>query len=143
MDQLQILHISDLHISTDDKFDRNVVLNPMLERLGEDRREGFNPELVVVTGDIAYSGIKEEYELAKPFFDDLLKVLDLPDQRLLMVPGNHDVNREIYRPGDIPSYNEMKDLNKELKDYLDDLLKGMDNYYSFIETQQVTMGSNL
>ena len=33
--QLQILHLSDLHIDTDNNFDRSLVLDPLIERVNE------------------------------------------------------------------------------------------------------------
>ena len=35
----QILHISDLHVSTDKEFDRKVVLDPLLDRVRKDRQQ--------------------------------------------------------------------------------------------------------
>lgn len=94
--QFQILHISDLHIndSTDETFDRKVVLDPLIKRITQDLQNGFRPEILAVTGDIAFKGVAREYALAKQFFDDLLSVLKLGQDRLFIVPGNHDVNRK-------------------------------------------------
>ena len=132
---LQILHISDLHITDDpaEQFDRSVVLDPLIDRGREDRKNGFQPEIVAVTGDIAYKGVTAEYELAGDFFSDLLSSLGLSDDRLFVVPGNHDVNRKKYRPTEQLSYNDMGELNAELENYRDDLLKGMSDYFSFVE----------
>ena len=55
-DQLEILHISDLHISAKDSFGRNTVLGALIDRVKKDRKEGLLPEIVVVTGDIAKTG---------------------------------------------------------------------------------------
>ena len=78
----QLLHISDLHIkdSKEEKFDRGVVLDPLIKRVKEDRKNGLRPEIVVVTGDVAFKGITSEYNLAKDFFDDLLGAMELPDK---------------------------------------------------------------
>ena len=135
MSILQILHISDPHINTKECFDRSVVLDPLIERVETDMRSGFKPEIVVVTGDIAATGIKDEYELAEKFFKDLRSALELPAERLFIVPGNHDVDRKRYRPTDIPSYDDMKELNDELEteEYRTDLLKGMEEYFKFVE----------
>ncbi|MCP4622529.1 MAG: hypothetical protein GY850_03245, partial [bacterium] len=51
---LQILHISDLHIKEKEHFDRTLVLDPLIERVRKDKKQGLGPELVVVTGDIVY-----------------------------------------------------------------------------------------
>jgi len=134
---LQILHLSDLHISAKDSFDRSLVLDPLIERVRHDRDNGLIPEIVIVSGDIAFRGIAEEYTLAKQFFDDLLEALGLNKERLFMVPGNHDVNRKKYRPSDIPRYENMRELNEELEnpDFRANLLKGMDAYFSFTASE--------
>jgi predicted phosphodiesterase len=134
----RLLHISDLHIkdSEEDKFDRGVVLDPLIERVKEDRERGLRPEIVVVTGDVAFQGIESEYKLAKKFFSDLLGAMELSDKKLFIVPGNHDVNRKKYpKSVGIPVYKNMSELNKEIEDEDDRsfLLAGMEGYFTFIE----------
>ncbi len=93
MQTFQILHISDIHVKGTKDFDRSVVLDPFLKRIEKDLSKGFNPEIVIVTGDIAYSGLKTEYEPAKGFFDGLLDALRLRPERLFIVLGNpYDVS---------------------------------------------------
>ncbi|MCP4119799.1 MAG: hypothetical protein GY737_31250 [Desulfobacteraceae bacterium] len=104
--RFQILHISDLHISTRDTFDLSVVLDPLIERVEEDRDNGISPEIVVVTGNVAYQGIEAEYEEARKFLDKLLYALGLERERLFIVPGNHDVNRKKYPPSVVPAYKK-------------------------------------
>ena len=102
MSTLTWLHLSDLHFrSGDDRaWDRNVVLRPLLidikERMAADY---LRPDLILVSGDIAFSGQPVEYVLAKQFFDELLKVTGLPKDRLFVVPGNHDVDRKAISRG--------------------------------------------
>ena len=135
MSTFQILHLSDLHVSSQGNFDWSVVLDPLISRVEVDINAGFKPEIVVVTGDIANAGVNAEYELAKNVFDDLLKSLKLSQDKLFIVPGNHDVNQKKYRPNDIPAYETMEALNGELEkeEYRSDLFKGMVDYFSFIE----------
>jgi formylglycine-generating enzyme required for sulfatase activity/predicted MPP superfamily phosphohydrolase/archaellum biogenesis ATPase FlaH len=134
--QFQILHISDLHIDEKDNFDRSVVLNSLIDKVKDDLEQGFKPEIVVVTGDIASKGLAAEYDLAKTFFDKLIESLGIDETGIFMVPGNHDVNRKKYRKSDVPVYENMRDLNEELEnpEYRADLLKGMDDYFSFVES---------
>jgi len=134
-DQFRILHISDLHIRDGEDFDRSVVLDPLILRIEKDQKKGVKPEIVVVSGDIAFKGVEKEYDLAKKFFDELLASLNLGKDKIFIVPGNHDVNRKLYRPNDVPAYKNMRDLNVELENshYRSDLLKGMSDYFSFIK----------
>ncbi len=75
-DQLDILHVSDLHISLKDTFGRETVLGALVDRVKKDRKNGLQPEIVVVTGDIAKTGMQEEYTLAANFFNALLAALE-------------------------------------------------------------------
>ena len=70
--KFQILHISDLHVSEKGNFNRSIVLDPLIDRVKLDRNKDFKPEIVAVTGDIAFSGKQVEYELAGQFFRDLI-----------------------------------------------------------------------
>jgi 3',5'-cyclic AMP phosphodiesterase CpdA len=90
MSTITWLHISHLHLRPPKPpepgplpYDVNVVLrsflNDVAKRIEED---GLRPDFIAVTGDVAFSGKAEEYELARRFFDDLLGVTGLGKERL-------------------------------------------------------------
>ena len=87
------LHISDFHFRAGDPYDRDVVLRALVTSVKDFRDRGRKPDLIFATGDVAYSGEQEEYQLATKFFDDLLKAAGLTRKYLFVVPGNHDVDR--------------------------------------------------
>ena len=87
------LHISDLHFKEGDPYDRDKVLTALLRSLTAFARQGWRPDLIFVTGDIAYGGKAPEYQLASAFFDKLLQDTRLGRDKLFVVPGNHDVDR--------------------------------------------------
>lgn len=92
------LHVSDFHLRGGDSYDRDVVLKALVESVRRYRLEGRPlriPDLIFATGDVAYSGKAAEYVLATKFFDDLLKAAKLEKCRLYVVPGNHDVDRDL------------------------------------------------
>jgi hypothetical protein len=93
---LRILHISDFQFgdpaTTEEAFQsEKVIANNLIN-------EEKTPDFIVVTGDIAYSGAPSEYEKATNWVEKaLLKRLwsqgmSVDRERLLVVPGNHDVN---------------------------------------------------
>jgi serine/threonine protein kinase/predicted MPP superfamily phosphohydrolase len=100
MSAITWLHLSDLQFSTSRTYDTNVVLRALLRDI-EKRLEWYSlqPDLIAVTGDIAFSGKPVEYGLAQEFFDELLETTSLSKARLFLVPGNHDVDRELISPG--------------------------------------------
>lgn len=89
--KVSILHLSDIHFSVTKD-------NPILNRTEAIAKAVSSHPcgdtiIIVVTGDIAFSGRKEEYDIAASFFEDLqLKIYQrtnvLPS--LVIVPGNHD-----------------------------------------------------
>jgi hypothetical protein len=95
------LHLSDLHFKRSDVGDRREVLEEFWKDISVHVRNGLRPDFIVVTGDIAYSGHDEEYDLArKHFFKPLLECTDRKKAELFVVPGNHDVD-----------WGKLKDLN--------------------------------
>ncbi|WP_440901237.1 trypsin-like peptidase domain-containing protein [Actinosynnema sp.] len=52
------------------------------------------PDLLVVAGDLTEQGGKAEFAQAFRLLADLAEDLDLPRDRVLVVPGAHDVNRK-------------------------------------------------
>lgn len=50
------------------------------------------PDLLFLTGDIAFSGKKEEYDLAEDFVRKLCSGLKIESGRLCVIPGNHDID---------------------------------------------------
>ncbi len=118
---LRIHHLSDLHfgqhtaMSVDDKTDgsplanmagQKAVRDEYLGFVGKLKAQGTAPHLVVVSGDIGERGESNEYVEAKNFFEELRKLLadDLqldPDApRILLVGGNHDVERKTAQDAD-------------------------------------------
>jgi len=137
----QILHISDLHFDPKEAVNQDIALKSLIDRVIKDRdKHKFNPDMIAVTGDITLKGQKKGYDEAKKFFKKLLAELDLKPERLFIVPGNHDLDRDVYIPGTEPRYFEMETLNKVLKNpkQSDSLFEGLDNYFNFIKESGYT-----
>ncbi len=89
------LHLSDIHFHDSSTYNENVVLRKLLWDVKEViDRKSLHPDIILFTGDLAYSGKASQYKAAGNFFDELLSITDLPRSRLFMVPGNHDVDWE-------------------------------------------------
>ena len=58
-------------------------------------KEQLQPDVIFFTGDLAFSGKTEEYDLAATWLDKVLCTCGLSGRRdsIFIVPGNHDVNR--------------------------------------------------
>ena len=83
------LHISDLHFQSEgDLFSQDQVCDALLRSIQEAVSDGTHaPTLAMITGDIAYSGKKEEYEKAASFFDRLVSSANIERSSVFFVPG--------------------------------------------------------
>ncbi len=89
------LHLSDFHFAALERWDRRKTLKALLRHAERLRADGLAPDFVFVTGDVAGSGKRKEYEQAERFFTELAKTLGIePNDAFFFVPGNHDVDRD-------------------------------------------------
>jgi predicted MPP superfamily phosphohydrolase len=99
--QLRWLHLSDLHFHGDEDWDHRTVIKALLRQAETLKDDGLAPDLVFITGDVAWKGKRGEYEQAQRFLTQLGKVLELdPRESFFIVPGNHDVDRDAIGPMD-------------------------------------------
>lgn len=92
------LHLSDFHIGTDDYGQRSLFME-ILDHVRQQKKDAFVPDLIFITGDVAYNGKSAQY---KVFVSDFLLPLneilgDKKHSHTFVVPGNHDVFRETHK----------------------------------------------
>ena len=92
---LRWLHLSDFHLKKKDKWSQDIVLESLLRDISKRYSGPDSLDFIFITGDLAFSGQAEEYILVEEFLEQLLAVTKVPRDRLMMVPGNHDINRDI------------------------------------------------
>lgn len=97
---LLILHLSDMHFGKKNNYTQDNI-NAIVNSLHESMR-GIDHILVIVSGDLAFSGQKGECMQVGRFLHALKAAITqryhTSDIRVAMVPGNHDVD---YRKGDL------------------------------------------
>jgi WD40 repeat protein/3',5'-cyclic AMP phosphodiesterase CpdA len=104
-DSVTLLHVSDMQFGRNHRFGRLGALDPdasfdtLLQRLTDDlevlkKEPGLTPQIVVVSGDLAELGLPKEFEDARQFLMKLTEFLGLGRERVVIVPGNHDINRK-------------------------------------------------
>lgn len=92
------LHLSDIHFEDDTgphAASQDRVKQAFLEDLPEVlRADELVPDAVFVTGDIAQRAQAAEYDKAWDFLGQLKAQLPKPAAPIMLVPGNHDVQRD-------------------------------------------------
>ena len=59
---IRLLHLSDVHFSEGKRWDADPVLRALAGFIRTQVGAGLAPDLVVITGDLAFSGKPEEYQ---------------------------------------------------------------------------------
>jgi tetratricopeptide (TPR) repeat protein len=104
--RVRVFHISDLHMRSVDGPQRDrarleagfrwrVLGERWTVNLAELRRDGVPFDLVAFTGDLGDWGNPTDYPRALTFLKQTCTALDVPLERLFVVPGNHDIARGI------------------------------------------------
>ena len=95
---VRFLHLSDFHLkgagNPVEEFNQDHVTRSLAEKVESLVAEGEAFDFVVVTGDLAFGGKEQDYAVVKVMCERVLKAAGLAADRLFLVPGNHDVDRE-------------------------------------------------
>lgn len=92
------VHVSDIHFGQE-KDHRVHIHHDVKQQLIADAQEvvsklaGGTAHGILVTGDIAHSGVKAEYDAAARWLDELAASIGVEISCVQMVPGNHDLDR--------------------------------------------------
>lgn len=110
--RLTWLHLSDLHARVGDgaHFQDEVTSSFVddLPRLLDEWE--LQPDIVFMSGDVAFSGKADEYRAARVFLEKVVAALPTV-RRLFVVPGNHDVTWGAVDP------RRDEELDEELRDH--------------------------
>lgn len=104
---VQILHISDIH-----RAPRSPISNvSLLGKLRLDINNNYNyynenilprdvpglnsPDLIIVSGDLTQTGAEDEFSVALEFLEGISGLVNNDRSRVIIVPGNHDLNWSI------------------------------------------------
>jgi len=96
MNKFSWLLISDLHLKSDyATWNQSVVLRDLVRDIQNRTDDHPTVKFIIVSGDLAHGGKHEEYDRVESFLDDLVSAVQLSRSDVFVVPGNHDIDREI------------------------------------------------
>ena len=90
MDKIHWLHLSDIHLNKRD-VDSRRMRNRLLDYMKE---LGTQIDYIFITGDLRYAPMGEFAADTVDYINELLSVTNLTVDRLFIVPGNHDIERD-------------------------------------------------
>lgn len=110
---LVFLHLSDIHFNKKwhDHYELDRDLRDQLENDVSDMRGNFaRVRGILVSGDVAFGGKKEEYLIALEWLKRLCEIAGCREQDVWCVPGNHDVDRAVYEESQL-----LRDIHDRLR----------------------------
>lgn len=131
MSEMVVLHVSDLHFGIEnDKSEKTKyvrlrqreMIESLIRTIKNVSKEfpDWKPNVIAISGDIAWSGKKEEYHLYKKnFVVPICEALEISEKYIITCPGNHDIIRERvkrisrYQRGASGKDLDVPDLNRE------------------------------
>src|SRR6218665_2736629 len=103
-ESVAFVHLSDIHFGQE-KNGFVHINDDIKEQLIEDVRTvvmdlpNRKAAGILVTGDLAFSGKKSEYDLAGAWLDRLTAAAGCDRTAVMMVPGNHDIDLSTIKRG--------------------------------------------
>jgi predicted phosphodiesterase len=137
------LHLSDWHEGAEreqNRFDRDIVFNHLIEDLKA--RDKLDPNLskidfIIFSGDVAFSGQSEQYAKAwDKFFQKILDATGLNSEKLFIIPGNHDINRDTLSDANFQQNFSLTLDRLEVNNWLSDGSKRTNFFKPFTEFKQ-------
>lgn len=110
---LSFLHLSDIHFRSGRIGDAHDIDNDVRNELERDLRfflaeTGRTLDGIIISGDIAFAGKPDEYDYARSWIQRICELADCPTSRVMMTPGNHDVDRDAID-------GEVEDLHQSIR----------------------------
>lgn len=147
--KLGILHLSDIHIAK--PTDGSLLITDNIAKASYELAHRSDSFIILITGDIAFSGKSSEYLLAKEFINRIKTKIHAETARsvdVIVTPGNHDC---ILKPADrirsIIIEQVVQDEKKATESSIVELCtKVQDDFFSFrseVETLQPVFSDRL
>ncbi|MCP4352328.1 MAG: hypothetical protein GY795_43270 [Desulfobacterales bacterium] len=89
METFSWLHLADLNLK--ESYDANFMSLSIIEDI---KKVKLKPNLIFITGDLTYSGKKEQFDIFNKFLHTLSEATEVKLDKIFTVPGNHDINRQ-------------------------------------------------
>jgi len=118
---LRILHLSDIHFGQVKKGERirhDDVRDQLVADLAGLLDDSKSLDLILINGDIGYSGKKSEYDDAVAWLDRLITVGRCDETAVLAIPGNHDVDIDLIGKGGRLVHTELRNTRPNIVQYL-------------------------
>lgn len=91
MRKISIVHIADIHARENEDIELSKRVDALIADI---RKMSIFPDVLVVSGDLAFSGKETEYSIVeRNMLGKITAKLNVPPERIVLCIGNHDIER--------------------------------------------------
>jgi len=110
MSVINILHISDFHDQGEKAFDQRIVLETFLSDI---EKSGDDIDIIIFSGDLVQAGTSKDIfeQSINTLINKTADYLKVSASNIFLVPGNHDINRDVVREKDYVELGLRQSLN--------------------------------
>lgn len=102
---IKIIHISDIHFSSESLSLQPIdIKQPLIDLINENVQEG-DLAFLILSGDITFAANQNGYDQGKIFFNEIVQNTKIERKNIITCPGNHDIVNNTFNNFDIFSYN--------------------------------------
>ena len=138
------LHLSDIHIKEKNTFS-STKIEKMISAIAQEKC--IDKIFIVLSGDLAFSGTKEQYKLCRiilgQIIDKLKKLYNINNYiDVLVVPGNHDINFNNVSL----SRSEIQTIffkNNQKDETNSEYIKKLDNFFDYASTNKCFVSNKI
>ena len=113
---IKIIHISDIHFSSQSLFLQPIdIKQPLIDLINDKVQEG-DSAFLILSGDITFAANKNGYDQGKIFFNAIIQDTQIKRENIITCPGNHDIVDGSFSAFDIFTYNLRNDNTLKFSD---------------------------
>lgn len=138
------LHLSDIHIKDTSTVSKEKI-DKMIAAIAQEER--IDKIFIVLSGDLAFEGIKEQYQLCRKILGQMIvklkQLYNINDHiDVLVVPGNHDINFNRIPLSRVEIQTKFFKNNEKDQIY-NEYIKKMDDFFEFASSNRCFVSNKI
>lgn len=136
---ISIIHFTDIHVKQSNEQDVKRRVTDFIKHANEKK---LSPDLMLISGDLTYNGLSDEYEIFdRVFLKPICAALHIGVKQLVIVPGNHDVDRNLVSAPELSIRNKLTSSRDAQDKITSKRSKRLTDFYAYVDNLGVLKDS--
>lgn len=113
---IKIIHISDIHFSSQSLYLQPIdIKQPLIDLINDKVQEG-DLAFLILSGDITFTANRNGFAQGNNFFNEIIQNTKIERKNIITCPGNHDIVTDTFNDFDMFTYNLRNDITLKFAD---------------------------